>query len=53
MNSEFYSTREIILDGNYHACALITATYTFDFGKKVKRDNEPQASGSASLGILK
>lgn len=53
MNSEFYSTREIILDGNYHACALITATYTFDFGKKVKRDNEPQASGSASSGILK
>lgn len=53
MNSEFYSTDETLINGNYHALAKITATYTFGFGKKVKRGNEPQASGSASSGILK
>ena len=53
MNSDVYSTHETIIDGNYHAYARITATYTFGFGKKVKRDNEPQVSGSASSGILK
>ncbi len=53
MNSEYYSTDETLINGNYHAFARITATYTFGFGKKVKRDNEPEASGSASSGILK
>ncbi|MDE6578689.1 MAG: outer membrane beta-barrel family protein, partial [Muribaculaceae bacterium] len=53
MNSEFYSTKETLLTGNYHAMIRLTATYTFGFGKKVKRDNEPQISGSASSGILK
>ena len=53
MNSEFYSTDETLINGNYHATIKLTATYTFGFGKKVKRDNEPQASGSASSGILK
>ena len=53
MNSEFYSTDETLINGNYHATIKFTATYTFGFGKKVKRDNEPQASGSASSGILK
>ena len=52
MNSEVYSTDETLINGNYHATVKITATYTFGFGKKVKRDNEPQASGSASSGIL-
>lgn len=53
MNSKFYSTDDTLINGNYHAIVKITATYTFGFGKKVKRDNEPQASGSASSGILK
>lgn len=53
MNSKFYSTDETLINGNFHALVKITATYTFGFGKKVKRDNEPQASGSASSGILK
>lgn len=53
MNSEVYSTKETILSGNYHATVRISATYTFGFGKKVKRDNEPQVSGTASSGILK
>lgn len=53
MNSEFYSTDETLINGNDHALVKITVTYTFGFGKKVKRDNEPQIGGSASSGILK
>lgn len=53
MNSEYYSTDETLINGNSHALVKITATYTFGFGKKVGRDNEPQISGSASSGILK
>lgn len=53
MNSEYYSTDETLVNGNSHALVKITATYTFGFGKKVGRDNEPQISGSASSGILK
>ncbi len=53
MNSEIYSTDTTLINGTHHAYAQITATYTFGFGKKVKRDNEPEAAGSASSGILK
>lgn len=53
MNSKVYSTDETLISGNYHATVKISATYTFGFGKKVRHDNEPQASGSASSGILK
>lgn len=53
MNSEYYSTDETLINGNSHALVKITATYTFGFGKKVGRDNEPQISGSAASGILK
>lgn len=53
MNSEYYSTNETLINGESHALMKITAIYTFGFGKKVGRDNEPQISGSASSGILK
>lgn len=53
MNSEFFSTDETLINGNSHALVKITATYTFGFGKKVGRDNEPQISGTAESGILK
>lgn len=53
MNSEYYSTNETLINGNSHALVKITATYTFGFGKKVARDNEPQISGTAASGILK
>lgn len=53
MNSKYYSTDETLINGNSHAFVKISATYTFGFGKKVGRDNEPQISGSASSGILK
>ncbi len=53
MNSKHYSTDETLINGNSHALLKITATYTFGFGKKVGRDDEPQISGSAASGILK
>ena len=53
MNSYVYSTDTTFINGTHHAYAQISATYTFGFGRKVKRDNEPQAAGSASSGILK
>lgn len=52
MNSPVYSMQETLMDVDRHAFVRLTATYTIGFGKKVKRDNEPQASGSASSGIL-
>lgn len=53
MNSQVYSTDETFINGDSHAFVRLTATYILDFGKKVKRGNEPQTSGSASSGILK
>lgn len=53
MRSKYYDTTEIMLNGQSHALIQLSATYTFGFGKKVNRDNEPGVSGSASSGILK
>ncbi len=53
MRSRFYDTEEILLGGQSRAFIQLSATYTFGFGKKVKRENEPSVSGSASSGILK
>lgn len=52
MRSKYYDTTEIMLNGQNHALIQLSATYTFAFGKKVNRDNEPGVSGSASSGIL-
>lgn len=53
MKSKYYDTDEIRLGGMSRACIQLVATYTFGFGKKVGRDDEPSVSGSASSGILK
>ncbi len=53
MHSAYYDTSEVMLNGTNHALIQLSATYTFGFGKKVTRDNEPGVSGSASSGILK
>lgn len=52
MRSKYYDTTEIMLNGQSHALIQLSATYTFGFGKKVSRDNEPGVSGTASSGIL-
>lgn len=53
MHSKYYDTVEQVYNGSSHALIQLTATYTFGFGKKVNRDNEPSVSGSAASGILK
>lgn len=53
MHSEWYDTFEKFYNGQSHALIQLSATYTFGFGKKVKRDNESGVSGSAASGILK
>ncbi len=53
MRSKYYDTDEIRLGGLSRAYIQLAATYTFGFGKKVRRDDEPVVSGSASSGILK
>lgn len=52
MHSKYYDTFQQFYDGQSHALIQLSATYTFGFGKKVQRDNEPGVSGSASSGIL-
>ena len=52
MRSKYYDTTEIMLNGQSHALIQLSATYTFSFGKKVNRDDEPEVSGSAASGIL-
>lgn len=53
MRSEYYDTTEDFYNGHSHALIQLSATYTFGFGKQVKRDNEPGVSGSAASGILR
>ena len=53
MKSKYYDTDEIRLGGHSRAFVQLVATYTFGFGKKIKRDDEPSVSGAASSGILK
>lgn len=53
MKSKYYDTDEIRLGGKSRAFIQLVATYTFGFGKKIRRDDEPSVSGSASSGILK
>ena len=52
MHSKYYDTFQQFYDGQSHALIQLSATYTFGFGKKVQRDDEPGVSGSASSGIL-
>ena len=53
MHSQYYDTNEQLINGRSRAFIQLSATYTFGFGKKVSRDNEPGTSTSASSGILK
>lgn len=51
--SEFYDFSEMKIDVESHAFFSLTATYTFNYGKKVKADNDRDDGGKASSGILK
>lgn len=53
MSSIYYSTREQLINGENRAFVQLSVTYTFGFGKKVQRSDQPSVSGTASSGILK
>lgn len=53
MRSQYYDTDEILINGLNRAFIQLSATFTFGFGKKVERSDQPSVSGSASSGILK
>lgn len=53
MNSDNYSVNKWVSNASAHAFIQLSASYSFGFGKKIRRDNEPQVSGTASSGILK
>lgn len=53
MYSQYYDTTEQFINGKSRAFIQLSATYTFGFGKKVSRDNEPATSAPSSSGILK
>lgn len=53
MHSPYYDKIEQFYSINSHACAKITLTYTFGFGKKIERGNEASQQSGISSGILK
>ncbi len=53
MESEYYSFRRWTSNASSHALIRLSATYTFGYGKKVKRNDELTRQGGASSGILK
>lgn len=53
MRSPYYDKIEQSYSINYHACAKMTVTYTFGFGKKIERGNEASQQSGISSGILK
>ncbi len=53
MNSLCYDTHTTTYSTNSHAMLQISATYTFGYGKKIERENDPSRMTGASSGILK
>lgn len=53
MHSKYYDKIEQTYSINDHALARLAVTYTFGFGKKVKRGNEASQQSGVNSGILK
>lgn len=53
MHSQHYSVNKYISNASRHAFVQLSATYTFDFGKKVKQGDDISRQAGASSGILK
>ena len=53
MNSANYGYTLRAIDTTRHAFVQLSATYTFGFGKKIKRGNEASQQTGVSSGILK
>lgn len=48
-----YSQYSEYRDGSYHRSLTVGVTYTFDYGKKIKRENEVGAHEGSNSAILK
>lgn len=53
MHSRYYDRIEQTYSINNHALARLSVTYTFGFGKKIKRGNEASQVSGVNSGILK
>lgn len=53
MKSQYYDTYDTFYNTSYHAYVLVSATYTFGFGKKIQRGNEASQMTGTSSSILK
>lgn len=53
MKSDSYSVNKWFSNASSHAFILLSATYTFGFGKKVNQNNDISKQSGASSGILK
>lgn len=51
--SENYDVRKTFYNTSYHCYVLVSATYTFGFGKKIQRGNEASQQMGTSSSILK
>lgn len=52
LDSPLYSRRSVGYTANYRACFVISATYTFGYGKKLRRDDEVGAQSGGSSAIM-
>lgn len=52
MTSPLYSYERVQCNSNYRATLMLSATYTFGYGKKVERRNEVGAQSSSSSAIM-
>jgi hypothetical protein len=50
--SPVYDCHNVIINANYHASVMLSATYTFGYGKKIQRGNEVDRQGSAASAIM-
>jgi hypothetical protein len=53
VKTPLYSNTSIVYNGNYHANIMLSATYTFSYGKKVQQGDEIGAKSGGSSAIMK
>lgn len=52
MTSAYYDRYAVNYNGNCHASFMVSATYTFGYGKKIERGNEIGAQGGAGSAVM-
>lgn len=52
ISTPLYSSRSTIFNGNYRRSVMLSATYTFGYGKKIQRGDEVTRQSEAGSAIL-